>query len=115
MHFWFNYTGIDTLPIGHLLSYPPASPVFDTGRYRAALTAAKGATPCHVPRIRRQLSLLARQHHHGGRHRHPGGAGVVQVGRGWRCVGDDAGDDVAARAVVGWQGVVGSVAEAGGV
>lgn len=39
MHFWFKYTGIDTLPIGHLLSRPPTSPVFDTGRYRAALTA----------------------------------------------------------------------------
>ncbi|MBB3038009.1 flavin-containing monooxygenase [Hoyosella altamirensis] len=41
MHFWFKYTGIDTLPIGHLLSRPPTSPVFDTGRYRAALTADK--------------------------------------------------------------------------
>ena len=41
MHFWFKYTGIDTLPIGHLLSHPPTSPVFDTGRYRAALTAEK--------------------------------------------------------------------------
>ena len=44
MHFWFKYTGIDTLPIGHLLSQPPTSPVFDTGRYRAALTAG---TPQH--------------------------------------------------------------------
>lgn len=41
MHFWFKYTGIDALPIGHLLSHPPTSPVFDTGRYRAALSADK--------------------------------------------------------------------------
>ncbi|MDV8015118.1 MULTISPECIES: flavin-containing monooxygenase [Rhodococcus] len=41
MHFWFKYTGIDTLPIGHLLSRPPTSPVFDTGRYHAALFAGR--------------------------------------------------------------------------
>jgi putative flavoprotein involved in K+ transport len=41
MHFWFTVTGLDTLPIGHLLRRPPTAPVFDTGRYRTALAAGK--------------------------------------------------------------------------
>ncbi|MCT1554794.1 NAD(P)/FAD-dependent oxidoreductase [Corynebacterium sanguinis] len=41
MHFWFTVTGLDTLPIGHLLHRPPTAPVFDTGRYRTALATGK--------------------------------------------------------------------------
>lgn len=39
MHFWFTVTGLGAAPIGHLLTSPPTVPVFDTGRYRAALAA----------------------------------------------------------------------------
>ncbi|MEV0297608.1 FAD-dependent oxidoreductase [Nocardia sp. NPDC050710] len=39
MHFWFAITGLDTLPIGHLLPHPPTALVFDTGRYKSALAA----------------------------------------------------------------------------
>lgn len=41
LHFWFKITGIDTLPVGRLLTRPPAVPVFDDGRYRAAVTAGR--------------------------------------------------------------------------
>ncbi|MBC7303362.1 MAG: NAD(P)/FAD-dependent oxidoreductase [Nocardia sp.] len=41
MHFWFRHSGLDTLPIGHLISEPPTAPVFDTGRYRRALSAGE--------------------------------------------------------------------------
>ncbi len=41
MHFWFTISGLDSLPIGHLISEPPTAPVFDTGRYRDALAAGK--------------------------------------------------------------------------
>ncbi|WP_431958562.1 flavin-containing monooxygenase [Nocardia lijiangensis] len=46
MHFWFTITGIDTLPIGHLLRHHPTAPVFDTGLYRSAMAANK---PEHRP------------------------------------------------------------------
>ncbi|MCP3803171.1 NAD(P)/FAD-dependent oxidoreductase [Allokutzneria sp. A3M-2-11 16] len=39
VHFWSTVTGIDTVPIGHLLRNPPHQPVLDHGRYRAALTS----------------------------------------------------------------------------
>lgn len=39
MHFWFTTTGIGALPIGHRITNPPTVPVFDTGRYRAALAS----------------------------------------------------------------------------
>lgn len=39
LHFWLTRTGLDTAPLGHLLKNPPAPPVLDDGRYRAALTA----------------------------------------------------------------------------
>ncbi|WP_030518573.1 NAD(P)/FAD-dependent oxidoreductase [Nocardia sp. NRRL WC-3656] len=41
MHFWFTISGIDTAPVGPWLRRPPTAPVFDTGRYRAAITAAR--------------------------------------------------------------------------
>ncbi|MGW0043894.1 flavin-containing monooxygenase [Rhodococcus sp. NPDC003348] len=41
MHFWFTVTGLDALPIGHLLHRSPTAPVFDTGRYRTALAAGE--------------------------------------------------------------------------
>lgn len=39
LHFWLTRTGLDTAPLGWLLKTPPAPPVLDDGRYRAALTA----------------------------------------------------------------------------
>ncbi|NNH75204.1 NAD(P)/FAD-dependent oxidoreductase [Nocardia uniformis] len=41
MHFWFTITGIDAAPVGHLLRNPPTAPVFDSGRYRAALDVGR--------------------------------------------------------------------------
>ncbi len=41
MHFWFTISGLDALPIGHLISDPPTAPVFDSGRYRGALASGK--------------------------------------------------------------------------
>ncbi|WP_410874783.1 flavin-containing monooxygenase [Nocardia sp. A7] len=41
IHFWFINSGLDSLPIGHLISEPPTAPIFDTGRYRGALAAGK--------------------------------------------------------------------------
>ncbi|MEU7568643.1 NAD(P)/FAD-dependent oxidoreductase [Streptomyces fradiae] len=41
LHFWLRLTGLDTVPLGTLLRDPPSQPVFDDGRYRAAL--AQGA------------------------------------------------------------------------
>ncbi|BCK56211.1 flavin-containing monooxygenase [Nocardia wallacei] len=41
MHFWFRVSGFDALAIGPYLRTPPTQPVFDTGRYRAALAAAR--------------------------------------------------------------------------
>jgi putative flavoprotein involved in K+ transport len=41
LHFWLTRTGLDTAPLGRLLSRPPAQPVFDDGRYRAALAAGQ--------------------------------------------------------------------------
>ncbi|SUA79811.1 Uncharacterized oxidoreductase CzcO [Nocardia otitidiscaviarum] len=37
VHFWLRATGFDTLPLGRFVRNPPTQPVFDTGRYRAAL------------------------------------------------------------------------------
>ncbi|MFJ5546835.1 flavin-containing monooxygenase [Streptomyces sp. NPDC093225] len=39
MHFWLVRSGVDSAPVGRLLRTPPTQPVFDTGRYRAAVTA----------------------------------------------------------------------------
>ncbi|WP_046776628.1 flavin-containing monooxygenase [Streptomyces yangpuensis] len=39
LHFWLTRTGLDTAPLGRLLRTPPAQPVLDDGRYRAALAA----------------------------------------------------------------------------
>lgn len=41
LHFWFKATGIDTLPAGRWIAAPPTVPVFDDGRYRAAVTAGR--------------------------------------------------------------------------
>ncbi|APE38595.1 FAD-dependent oxidoreductase [Nocardia mangyaensis] len=41
VHFWFTISGLDALPIGHLIREPPTVPTVDTGRYRAALTAQR--------------------------------------------------------------------------
>ncbi|SDM34252.1 flavin-containing monooxygenase [Allokutzneria albata] len=37
VHFWTTITGLDALPVGPWLATPPGSPVFDHGRFRAAL------------------------------------------------------------------------------
>ncbi|MFD7561461.1 hypothetical protein ACFV9E_44185 [Streptomyces sp. NPDC059835] len=39
LHFWLTRTGLDAAPLGRLLKRPPAQPVLDDGRYRAAFTA----------------------------------------------------------------------------
>ncbi|MFI1062805.1 flavin-containing monooxygenase [Streptomyces spororaveus] len=39
LHFWLTRTGLDAAPLGRLLRTPPAQPVLDDGRYRAALDA----------------------------------------------------------------------------
>ncbi|MDX2396413.1 NAD(P)/FAD-dependent oxidoreductase [Streptomyces sp. DK15] len=39
MHFWLVRSGVDAAPIGCFLRTPPTQPVFDTGRYRAAVDA----------------------------------------------------------------------------
>ncbi|MFG2987545.1 flavin-containing monooxygenase [Streptomyces sp. NPDC048258] len=39
LHFWLTRTGLDAAPFGRLLKTPPAPPVLDDGRHRAALTA----------------------------------------------------------------------------
>ncbi|MFZ4191963.1 flavin-containing monooxygenase [Streptomyces pseudogriseolus] len=41
LHWWLTRTGLDTAPLGRLLSRPPAQPVLDDGRYRAALAAGR--------------------------------------------------------------------------
>ncbi|MFC8231044.1 flavin-containing monooxygenase [Streptomyces sp. NPDC057287] len=41
LHFWTARTGLDTAPLGRLLPRPPAQPVLDNGRYRAALAAGQ--------------------------------------------------------------------------
>ncbi|WP_331737471.1 NAD(P)/FAD-dependent oxidoreductase (plasmid) [Streptomyces sp. NBC_00984] len=41
LHFWTARTGLDTAPLGRLLPRPPAQPVLDDGRYRAALAAGR--------------------------------------------------------------------------
>ncbi|CAL9341594.1 putative oxidoreductase CzcO [Streptomyces sp. enrichment culture] len=41
LHFWLARTGLDAAPLGRLLSRPPAQPVLDDGRYRAALAAGR--------------------------------------------------------------------------
>ncbi|GAB2627858.1 ArsO family NAD(P)H-dependent flavin-containing monooxygenase [Streptomyces capparidis] len=39
LHFWLKWTGIDTAPLGRFVRTAPTQPVFDDGRYRAALAA----------------------------------------------------------------------------
>ncbi|MUM19259.1 NAD(P)/FAD-dependent oxidoreductase [Mycobacterium sp. CBMA271] len=41
MHFWYTRTGFDTAPVGSWLPRRPTAPVFDGGRYRAALEAGR--------------------------------------------------------------------------
>ncbi|MFD7973727.1 flavin-containing monooxygenase [Streptomyces clavifer] len=41
LHFWTARTGLDTAPLGRFLPRPPAQPVLDDGRYRAALAAGQ--------------------------------------------------------------------------
>ncbi|GAA3989501.1 ArsO family NAD(P)H-dependent flavin-containing monooxygenase [Allokutzneria multivorans] len=41
VHLWAKLTGADSLPIGPWLTNPPGQPVFDTGRYRTAITARR--------------------------------------------------------------------------
>ncbi|MEJ8641043.1 NAD(P)-binding domain-containing protein [Streptomyces sp. MS1.HAVA.3] len=50
LHFWLTRTGLDTAPLGRVLKSPPAPPVLDDGRYRAALTAG---TPDRRPMFTR--------------------------------------------------------------
>ncbi|MFI8392995.1 flavin-containing monooxygenase [Streptomyces sp. NPDC085540] len=37
LHFWLTRTSLDAAPLGRVLKTPPAQPVLDDGRYRAAL------------------------------------------------------------------------------
>ncbi|MER8226536.1 NAD(P)/FAD-dependent oxidoreductase [Streptomyces sp. NPDC094143] len=41
LHFWTKRTGLDTAPLGRFLAHPPAQPVLDDGRYRAALASGR--------------------------------------------------------------------------
>ncbi|MFE1011674.1 flavin-containing monooxygenase [Streptomyces sp. NPDC058794] len=41
LHFWLTRTGLDAAPLGRLLPRPPAQPVLDDGRHRAALAAGR--------------------------------------------------------------------------
>ncbi|MET9550092.1 FAD-dependent oxidoreductase [Streptomyces sp. NPDC006627] len=41
LHWWLTRIGLDAAPLGRLLSRAPAQPVFDDGRYRAALAAGR--------------------------------------------------------------------------
>jgi putative flavoprotein involved in K+ transport len=41
LHFWTARTGLDTASLGRFLPRPPAQPVLDDGRYRAALAAGR--------------------------------------------------------------------------
>ncbi|MFG2768668.1 flavin-containing monooxygenase [Streptomyces rubiginosohelvolus] len=41
LHFWTTRTGLDAAPLGRFLARPPAQPVIDDGRYRAALAAGR--------------------------------------------------------------------------
>ncbi|MGC0386676.1 flavin-containing monooxygenase [Streptomyces sp. SAI-129] len=41
LHFWTARTGLDAVPLGRFLACPPAQPVLDDGRYRAALAAGR--------------------------------------------------------------------------
>ncbi|WP_406484866.1 flavin-containing monooxygenase [Streptomyces sp. NBC_01563] len=41
LHFWTARTGLDIAPLGRLMPRPPAQPVIDDGRYRAALAAGQ--------------------------------------------------------------------------
>ncbi|MGW4070540.1 flavin-containing monooxygenase [Nocardia grenadensis] len=41
VHFWFTVTGFDAAPLGRIVQDAPTQPVFDKGRYRAALAAGK--------------------------------------------------------------------------
>jgi putative flavoprotein involved in K+ transport len=41
LHFWLRHSRLDTAPLGRLLSRPPAQPVLDDGRYRAALAVGR--------------------------------------------------------------------------
>ncbi|MGW3864170.1 flavin-containing monooxygenase [Streptomyces sp. NPDC005047] len=41
LHFWLTRTGLDAVPLGRLLPRPPAQPVLDDGRYRAAVAAGR--------------------------------------------------------------------------
>ncbi|MFE6905563.1 flavin-containing monooxygenase [Streptomyces erythrochromogenes] len=50
LHFWLTRTGLDGAPLGRLLKTPPAPPVLDDGRYRAALAAG---APDHRPMFTR--------------------------------------------------------------
>lgn len=43
LHFWFKVSGIDSLPAGRWITAPPTVPVFDDGRYRAAIRAGRPA------------------------------------------------------------------------
>ncbi|MEU9181858.1 NAD(P)/FAD-dependent oxidoreductase [Streptomyces sp. NPDC048550] len=50
LRFWLTRTGLDAAPLGRLLKTPPAVPVLDDGRYRAALSAG---TPDRRPMFTR--------------------------------------------------------------
>ncbi|MGW4951246.1 flavin-containing monooxygenase [Streptomyces parvulus] len=41
LHFWTARIGLDTAPLGRFLARPPAQPVLDDGRYRAALATGR--------------------------------------------------------------------------
>jgi putative flavoprotein involved in K+ transport len=41
LHFWLKVTGFDILPAGRWIATPPTVPVFDDGRYQAAIVAGR--------------------------------------------------------------------------
>jgi putative flavoprotein involved in K+ transport len=41
VHFWLRVSGVDAAPVGRWVRHPPTQPVFDTGRYRAAVAAGR--------------------------------------------------------------------------
>ncbi len=57
LHAWLTRTGVDTAPLGRLLRRPPARPVIDDGRYRAAPAAGR---PRRRARWARWARLTAR-------------------------------------------------------
>ena len=71
LHFWYTVTGLDTAPVGRLLTHPPTVPVLDTGRYRTAIATGR---PDHRPMftaLEGRPGALERRRQRAGRRPHP--------------------------------------------